>query len=931
MKNNPVSSSLKLIFAILAAMQILPGHAQYTVNNYLFQQQAGNYTEITGGTVLGDELIDEQVFNASTTGASQIVNGAGFPIGFPFSLGGTVFTRFAVGTNGYICLGNENFSIANSVSTAFSGLPFNLPDTTAYANMLAALHADLQGQTGSSLSFKTVGTEPNRECVVQWKKFRIYLATVGIDDFNFQIRLQENGNKVVFSYGDFTMGSPGRKVSVGIRGLAYNVVHMRRTDAAAGETWATSTKSLDRIVQSDLQPDLLPAGGLQYTFYNPAQTAQDIGLDRASLPPGILLGCAGSNAEPITVRVFNYGDSAQTALPYRIQINNGSVQESSISLNPPLLKNQFRILTLNETVDLSQPGNLKIKVWSRLPGDTGIYSINDTAALQMQIFAPAPTPYPPVTSFSAFTSRGWKAFRGKNKPLTNDGRFIQGTQFQSGTIAINMPGFGGDSISDWLVSPAMQPLNNLRLKFRAAITDFDTITPLTSGIDNDEIRILISDNCGQTWNTLLVFNNSSLSGGAISNQKNGYSVNIPPVSGPFQIAVHANNKGSSPSANTYFFHLDDLTLNQGNSYDLAAKGVSIDNQNNPGCSQTAFTVKAWVKNEGDSLLSASPVQVRVNNNAPVTSNFTFNPALQQGDSAQVTFNSVTVNPNAAIKILVRTLLPSEDGFSSANDTAAIRFVYIGSGSPLQLPLAITFDNLPSGVPAGWLVEQVQGSDFKVRVRGTNSSRSLSALFFSGNSSSFAIPPTTAALPGNSQLTFDMRIKNDLAGPFNFGAADSVTASVSTNCGASWITVFKAKAGQPFGFDNFQTASVSLADFAGSSIAIRFDAVINRSDNTGAWLDIDNIGIAPGTAVSGLFSKNGVRFFPNPADDFLRVELPEGMQGAQMRIISADGRSIREQEISGPVSEISLEGIPPGMHLLEINSAGEVLRNKFVRK
>ena len=900
-------------------------HAQYSVDNYFFQQQIGTYTEISGGTVLGDINIDEQVFNASTTGSVSIVNGAGFPIGFPFAFGGEVFTRFAVGTNGYIKLGNDNFSIPNTVSGAFSSTPFNPADTLAYLNMIGALHADLEGQTGSELSFKTIGTEPNRECVIQWKKFRIYLATG--DDFNFQIRLKENSNNIVFSYGTFIKTTNPNLVSVGIRGNSLNVVHMRKAQQVSGETWLSSTKSTDRTKQCDLTAGFIPNNGLDYIYYNPPQTSNDVGLDKASLTPAIAFGCQGSTSEPISVRVFNYGDSTQSSLPYKLRINNGAIQEGNLELNPPLAKNQSRILTLTQTLDLSQSGELNVKIWSTLPGDTGIYAVNDTAAIKTTLFAPAATPAPPIKTYSEFLSKGWKSYRGKNKPKTSNGRFTSGFQFPSGTTAIQVVAFSSDTIFDWLVSPAMQPTPNLRLKFRAALTSFDSITPYAGGIDNDEIRFMISQDCGATWNTLYIFDNNSVTGGAISNIKKGFSVPIPPVSGPFQIAVYIDNKGTSPQ-NTYNFHLDDLTLNQGNSYDLGASKVSIDNQNNPNCDQTSFAVKAWLKNAGDSTISAASASATVNNQNPQVQEFSFNPALQPGDSAQITFNAVTVNPNANIKILVRALLASEDGFSAANDTASIRFIYIGSASPIAIPSVINFNDFPSGVPAGWLVEQTQGSDFKVRVRGTNSTRSLSTNVYSQNKSSFAIAPTTAPLPQNAILTFDMRLKNDLAGPFSFGAGDSVTVSISTDCGTSWIQAFKTNAAQPFGFENFQTATVDLSAYAGSAIAFRFDVRINRNDNTGAWVDLDNIGVSENTSSATILNTPKFRISPNPATDFIQVSGAQTGGQASLKILSLNGRLMKETSFSGN-QLISVKSLPSGIYLLELHSGNGIQREKIV--
>jgi hypothetical protein len=58
-------------------------------------------------------------------------------------------------------------------------------------NKIAGFARDLQGQTGSSLRYQTIGTAPNRILVVQWSNFRRFVGTG--DVFNFQIRLLEAG------------------------------------------------------------------------------------------------------------------------------------------------------------------------------------------------------------------------------------------------------------------------------------------------------------------------------------------------------------------------------------------------------------------------------------------------------------------------------------------------------------------------------------------------------------------------------------------------------------------------------------------------------------------------------------------------------------------------------------------------------------------
>jgi len=915
-----------ILSAFLISVGLLQSQAQYSVDNYGFSQQVASYSPITGGTVLGNIDIDEEIFNGNTAGSTGIVSGNGFPIGFSFSLGGKSFTRFAVATNGYIRIGNGTFPLGNSTISAFSANFFNLADTLNFLNLLAPFHGDHEGQTGSELSFRTVGTAPNRELVVQWKNF-IFWNTTGTENLNFQVRLQETTNKVIFSYGNFVKNPTDKLAAVGIRTDAYSIVHLRRARIDSSETWATSSKSLSRNTLCDIRTAYKPNNGLQYEFTGPSIPANDLALAEVSISEIINFGCPGSNAEPIKVLVRNNGTDAQSNLSYTLQVNGNAAGASTIPLNPPLASYEERQVTLTQTLDLSSAGTYSLKVWSALALDTGIYQTNDTARAAYSLFAPVQTPFASIRSLVEFQQKGWKTYNGKNKPANPGGAFTNSTIFHSASTSVFVSAFAADSIQEWLVSPSITPSPGLRLKFRAAITSFDSTTAATS-IDDDEIKVLISTDCGLTWTNLFVFNGSSFTSGQILNTRKGYSIPIEGINSPFQIAFFVNNKGTEPT-DSYYFHLDDVTMSLGNAYDLAALRLSVQNQGNVSCSQTTFPVKVWFKNVGDSVLTSSAASVKVNALAPVQQTFTFSPVLAKGDSVEVSFNSVTIPPNNVIRLVASSRLQSEDGFSSGNDTVSTSFIYLGSASPLSLPALITFDNLPSGVPAGWLVDQVQGTDFKVRVRGTGSTRSLSTNLYSNNKSSFAIMPVTQVLPASQFLSFDLRIKNDnTSTPFAFGPQDSVQVSVSSDCGNSFQTLFKSKASNPVGLETFFQVNIDLSSFQNQSVSVRFDAFINRTDFTGAWVDIDNVNVFTVTGITSFAMANQVGVYPNPVHDQIYFNFPSGTSRMGIKILSSDGRLISQSEaIEGRSLDVS--ALKPGIYFFEIEANHTRIRRKVM--
>ncbi len=202
-----------------------------------FTQAAGTYSTISG-TTLGTTANDEQVFGP-------------YSIGFNFSYNGTTYTQFSVSTNGFIGLGGT------AVTT--SSLPLS---TGASNNVISALGLDLQGQTGSSIQYLLTGTAPNQTMVIQWTNYRKKSATG--DVFNFQIRLNQNGNSIAVVYNAFTVNATNGLAQVGIRGGSSADFNNRSIGAA--QTWATSIAGTANTANCRLRTATFPANGQTYTW-----------------------------------------------------------------------------------------------------------------------------------------------------------------------------------------------------------------------------------------------------------------------------------------------------------------------------------------------------------------------------------------------------------------------------------------------------------------------------------------------------------------------------------------------------------------------------------------------------------------------------------------------------------------------------------------
>jgi hypothetical protein len=190
----------------------------------------GTYTAVASPDyTLGSATMDDQEFvNPTSLVTGSTATGPGFPLGFTVTINGVAYDKIGISANGHVTLGAAS-SATMTVSTAVSTAISSTPPTGGL--VLAALAADLQGQTGSAIYLKSQGTAPNREYIVEWNNVRRYFATG--DAYTFQLRIGENGT-ISSAYNVLTTLSTSYTAAIGMRQAADF------TNATG--TWANITK-----------------------------------------------------------------------------------------------------------------------------------------------------------------------------------------------------------------------------------------------------------------------------------------------------------------------------------------------------------------------------------------------------------------------------------------------------------------------------------------------------------------------------------------------------------------------------------------------------------------------------------------------------------------------------------------------------------------
>ena len=229
------------------------------VSSYTFLQSNTTYTPISGATILGLATNDDTSFNALN-------------IDFTFNYGGLNYTQLSVNSNGFLTFDATATSSYISISNAVAG---------ASNNLVAGFNDDLQGVVGSSLSYVTSGTSPNRVFTLQWTNYRNYISSgSSADSYNFQIKLFETSNVVQVVYGTMAKDATNRTRQVGLRGNSNTVFNNRAT----ATDWSGTIQGTMNIDSCAHTTTVSPATGLTFTW-TPPNCAAPTSLNASPLTP----------------------------------------------------------------------------------------------------------------------------------------------------------------------------------------------------------------------------------------------------------------------------------------------------------------------------------------------------------------------------------------------------------------------------------------------------------------------------------------------------------------------------------------------------------------------------------------------------------------------------------------------------------------------
>jgi uncharacterized repeat protein (TIGR01451 family) len=185
-----MKKKLQRILMFLFFINLVPQISSAQVSAIPFTAALDTFSPITGTTV--------------DTHWADDVTYQGIPIGFTFNYGGAPHDYMSLNTNGYIELDSTG---TNAFYSILSG---------TRNNIVAPFGADLINYNpNASLQYVTIGTAPDRICIVQWLHYS-YFGNSG--DVSFQIWMHEGSNCIRFVYGNNSLTTNPLSTQIGLRG-----------------------------------------------------------------------------------------------------------------------------------------------------------------------------------------------------------------------------------------------------------------------------------------------------------------------------------------------------------------------------------------------------------------------------------------------------------------------------------------------------------------------------------------------------------------------------------------------------------------------------------------------------------------------------------------------------------------------------------------
>lgn len=581
-------------------------------------------------------------------------------------------------------------------------------------------------------------------------------------------------------------------------------------------------------------------------------TATNVGISAIVSP----ISRCDLGIDSVKVKIKNYGGGPISLIPFRYSVNgvDAPVQMKSDGFYTGVIsKDSAATVAFKATSDFTNPGEYLIAAWTELEGDKNIK--NDTfrtVLVRPRIIKDLPY----VQDFETGKDT-WQKTDDLGKSTwewaTPRYRFIKEAASGVKCWTTGADTSYKNSDTSYLVSPCFDFTNyNEDPKINFAINfysepNFDGAW-LEYSTDGGTIwSKLGTRKTGINWyNDTLLRQNVELWSGT---DRIGWHVAQHTLTGlkkqpkcRFRFAFRsdiANNINYDGVA------IDNIVVAPTSAIDLAIDSVGKVDRSD--CGNIKDTVALRIINLGNSDQSTFSVAYKLDNNTPVTENIT-NITLKPGESVLYKFKTPL---NTLIASGTHTIKGWVNHASEAiriNDTAVTTFTITPS---LKGNLVFNFDDVQT--PQYWT--SIRSSVGKGRHGNATTNGYLFANIFADTADvdgEIIITPNAQILDvttnkfavqrADDSLRYDYRFVNEgvpFAG-YDLVTNDTLRVLVTTDCGVNWIEIDRVTKSNHTVTNAYRTRTISLKQFVGSDIKIRFQHTSLINNFAGYFVNIDNV-------------------------------------------------------------------------------------------
>jgi len=351
--------------------------------------------------------------------------------------------------------------------------------------------------------------------------------------------------------------------------------------------------------------------------------------------------CTLTDNENVTIKIKNNGSATQSNFQVAYKINTAApIVETITSTLAPYARLDY---TFTQKANLSAAGTYTLKTYTTLASDedhtndTIIGSIvNNNVAIPLVVSFTGYTGANLTTVFPGWSEANTVSYTGTTSSWLN--RTGLGTA-SNVTAKVN---FTGTTLNEWIIGPSFKPTAYTKMTYDAAVTGYNVTTAYANGMStNDQVKIMVSTNCGTTWTML----NAQTSTSGLTNTLTEKIVDLGAYAGQsIKVAFYATR--SATATNNYDFHIDNINIKNFAPIDMAP--IALVSPTGPSaCRSNNETITVKIHNYG-----AANMDFAVNN-------MTLNVLVNNGAGAypfnfSKTINSGTLTAGAEMDIVMTT-------------------------------------------------------------------------------------------------------------------------------------------------------------------------------------------------------------------------------------------------------------------------------------